>query len=136
MKEYLKTTLIFILEKNKNMIKIIYRNRLEMKCKYYLAKTLSIAFIMGIAKLSIVLAMKSNYREYIKEKKIELKTRFKGTPGSFSHEGACECKKILFISFETWLYFVSTLKQLLSLSASALCLVICLGYIFKKVVIK
>ena len=121
MKEYLKTTLIFILEKNKNMIKIIYRNRLEMKCKYYLAKTLSIAFITGIAKLSIVLAMKSNYREYIKEKKIELKTRFKGTPGSFSHEGACERKKILFISFETWLYFLICSNIALNTDISWLC---------------
>ncbi len=136
MKEYLKTTLIFILEKNKNMIKIIYRNRLEMNYKYYSIKTTTTALVIGIVMLCTILLMKSNYREYIKEKKIELKTRFKGTPGSFSHEGACERKKILFISFETWLYFVSTLKQLLSLSASALCLVICLGYIFKKVVIK
>lgn len=107
-----------------------------MKCKYYLAKTLSIAFVMGIARLSIILAMKSNYREYIKGKNNRLDARLKGTPGGFRHEGLRKRKKILFISFETWLYFVSTLKQLLSLSASALCLVICLGYIFKKVVIK
>lgn len=107
-----------------------------MNYEYYSIKTTTTALVIGIVMLCTILLMKSNYREYIKGKNYRLKARLKGTPGGFSHEGLRKRKKILFMSFETWLYFLSTLKQLLSLSASALCLVIGLGYNFKKVVIK
>ena len=103
------------------MIKIIYINRLEMNYKYYSIKTTTTALVIGIVMLCTMLLMKSNYREYIKGKNYRLKARLKGTPGGFSHEGLRKRKKILFISFETWLYFLICSNIALNTDISWLC---------------
>ncbi|WP_164967632.1 hypothetical protein [Arcobacter sp. CECT 8985] len=67
-----------------------------------------------------VVANKSNYMEYYLKVKQSMKARVKGTSRGFSFEGTVERKKVLFMSFETWLYFFKNTNPSLSTGITAL----------------
>lgn len=85
----------------------MYRNRLENSIKFPSGKYILIYLLMVIQSSLKVAANKSNYMEYYLGMKQSLEARVKGTSWSISFEGALERKKVLFMSFETWLYFLS-----------------------------
>lgn len=58
--------------------------------------------------------------EYILKGTESKEARLKGTPGAISFEGLARRKKILFMSFQTWLYFLRSIKQSLSTGIWAL----------------
>lgn len=98
----------------------MYRNRLENNIKFPTGKYILInLFIVLQSSLKVVLN-KCNYMEYYLKIKQSLKARYKGTSRAYSLEGTGERRKVLFMSFETWLYFLRSTNQALSLGISAL----------------
>lgn len=122
----------------------MYRNRLEKMNKNNNHKSNVNATMMGTLVWLLIIDKKSNYREYIKSIvlvitmcwKAHVIGILKGTSQGFTDKGTSERENSLFITFETWLYFFYYPNKALSPSTSVLCLVILLGYIFEKVVIK
>ena len=122
----------------------MYRNRLEKMNKNNNHKSNANATMMGTLVWLLIIDKKSNYREYIKSIVLVITMYWKahvigilkGTSQTKISTGTLSRKTCLCNSFETWLYFFSTQKEALSPSTSVLCLVILLGYIFEKVVIK
>lgn len=102
------------------------------------------ATMMGTLVWLLIIDKKSNYREYIKSIVLVITICWKAhnigvskvLPEKKNGTGTMTRKTCLCNSFQTWLYFFSTQKEALSPSTSVLCLVILLGYIFEKVVIK
>lgn len=98
----------------------MYRNRLENSIKFPVGKYIIVYLLMVIQSSLKVVVNKSNYMEYYLGMKQSLEARVKGTSWVFFSEGAVERKKILFMSFETWLYFLRSINQALDLGISAL----------------
>ena len=112
------------------------RNRLEKVLNFPREKNHSNCFSINSQGIFKIVVMKSNNREYINHKLIGLKARIKGTSQPLASKGTIELEKVLFMSFETWLFFLSTTKLSLNIGISALHHVLLLGCIFKKVVVK
>ena len=114
------------------MTKLMYRNR-DKKILYILMSIYIIKHLHTVVHSMLTnYTNKCNYMEYINKIERGLKPLCKGTPGAFLLKGVSKCEKVLFMSFQTWLYFTPTLNQLLSPSVSRLFQLIPLGYIFAK----
>lgn len=99
----------------------MYRNRLENSIKFPTGKYIIVYLLMVIQSSLKPVANKSNYMEYYLGKKQSLEARIKGTSWGFIFEGTVECKKVLFMTFETWLYFLMISNVALDTDISQLC---------------
>ncbi|PHO10316.1 hypothetical protein CPG37_04520 [Malaciobacter canalis] len=99
----------------------MYRNRLENSIKFPTGKYILINLFIVLQSSLKVVANKSNYMEYYLGMKQSYEARIKGTSWVFFSEGTIERRKVLFMSFETWLYFFSITNVALHTDTWQLC---------------
>ena len=88
------------------------RNRLEILFIFSPAKYILKLGVVGSYQWLKNYLNKCNYREYIKKGQTLSKPRKKVLSGLSPLKGTSECENVLFMSFETWLYFANHLRQL------------------------
>ncbi len=116
----------------------MYRNCIEKNQSFVLPQSSVISFVMVFTMRLKEWLKKCNYREYILRVKTKLSNSYKalkyevlkGTSWAKTVKGTSECESCLFFSFETWLYFYTTMNVLLRTVVVGLFLVLFLGYIF------